>query len=813
MHKDVTSDKPGTCPKCGMALVPVQHQQTEAVETFKLPEKVQQLDAKTIEEKLKVQKHIINAHVSQDKSAVEITYHKAMITSKELNEFLQSKDFQNPELPLLSGEEALKISSHKMEMSHNSLYTCPMDPDVVTDHPGKCPKCGMDLVPMDTGGNGEHAGHTLHGGAESDFRRRFFITLPFVLTAMLFSPNIQKWFHFNLNFPGRELVLFIIGSFIFFFGGFPFFRGAKGELSKKNPAMMTLVAFAILAGYVFSVAATFLFPGESLYWEISTLISVFLLGHWLEMRAVRGATGALAELAKLIPPAAHLLKKDGSTEDVKTSEVKIGDLILVKPGEKIPIDGVVIKGESSVNESMITGESRPVDKKKDDKVIGGTLNQDGSLTIQVAKTGADTAISQIMKLIREAQSLKPNVQHLADRAAGILFYVAVTAGFLSFVYWSVVSPQGVIFAATVAVAAIVVACPHALGLAIPTVTTITSTLGAKNGILIKDMKGLEIARKINYVVFDKTGTLTKGEFGITDVVLKPESKISVKDLLRLSAAVESHSQHSIALGIVNRAKKDNVAIPEVKNFKSYPGKGAMGTVDNRTVTVGNRALLKELGIEVDSKDMDESRIKGKTPVYVIIDKKLEGVILLADIIREESKEAVNKLHEMGIKTAMLTGDTKDVAEAVGKELNVDTAFAEVLPKDKVNKVKELQKGGNIVAMVGDGVNDAPSLTQAHVGIAIGAGTDVAIESADIVLMKNNPLDVVKAISLSRKTNEKMVQNLIWATGYNVFAIPTAAGVLYPSLGILLRPEWAALLMSASSVIVVFNALLLRKTKL
>lgn len=703
-------------------------------------------------------------------------------------------------------------------VTKGTLYTCPMHPDIIKEQPGKCPKCGMDLYPMSPEGH-DHDKHEDHASMEYDFKKRFFITLPLVLLSMLLSPMIQMWLNINFIFPGRELVLFLIGTSIFFYGGLPFFKGAKGELFSKNPGMMTLVAFAITVGYSFSVAATFLpavrqglFPGESLYWEISTLISVFLLGHWLEMRSVRGATGALAELAKLIPPSAHLVK-DGNITEVKTEDLKIGDKVLVKPGEKIPIDGICIDGESSVNESMVTGESKPTNKKKGDKVIGGTINQDGSLTIEVSKTGADTAISQIMTLIREAQASKPNVQHLADKAAGVLFFVAIFAGVASFITWVFIIPIGVVFAATVAVAAIVVACPHALGLAIPVVTTITSTLGAKNGILIKDMKGLEIARKINYVVFDKTGTLTKGEFGVTNIILNKKSGIKDQDdLLKLAAAVEIQSQHSIARGIVNEAKNKKLEVPSIKEFKSYPGKGAVGKVDDKKITVGNKTMMEELKLEVGD-DITKTENKGNTPVYVAVDNQLAGIILLADIIREESKETVKRLHDMGIKTAMLTGDTQDVAGEVGKQLDIDTVFAQVLPEDKVNKVKELQKEGNIVAMVGDGVNDAPSLTQAHVGIAIGAGTDVAVESADIVLMKNDPLDVVKAISLSRKTNTKMVQNLIWATGYNVFAIPLAAGVLYPSFKILLRPEWAALLMSASSIIVVFNALLLRRTKL
>lgn len=693
------------------------------------------------------------------------------------------------------------------------LYACPMDPDVISEKPGECQKCGMELVPMGTNGGTEHKAHAGHLGAEQDFRRRFLVTLPFVLLIVALSPIVEKWLGFSVVFGGKEVAMFLIGTFIFFYGGWPFFMASRGELSRKNPAMMTLVAFAITAGYTFSAAATFVFPGESLYWEISTLISVFLLGHWMEMMAVRGATGALAELAKLIPPSAHLVK-DGDIVDVHTGQLLIGDRVLIKPGEKVPVDGMVVDGASSVNESMMTGESKPVAKKTGDHVIGGTINQDGSLTVEVSKIGADTALAQIMKLIREAQSSKPNIQLLADRAATVLFYVAVAAGISSFIFWFFLSPYGAIFAATVAVAAIVVACPHALGLAIPTVTSITSTLGAKNGILIKDMKGLEIARKLSYVIFDKTGTLTRGEFGVAKIIVAGAQQ-AVRDeneLLAFAAAVDMPSGHSIARGIVGEAKQRMLALPEAKNFKYFPGKGSSADILGRTVAVGNKKLLEELHItaETSRDDFDKT---ANTPVYVAVDNRLAGVILLTDMVREESREAIRKLRGMGIKTAMLTGDTQDAADLVGKELGIDTVFAHVLPKEKVEKVKALQNAGNIVAMVGDGVNDAPSLAQSHVGIAIGAGTDVAVESAGIVLIKNNPLDVVKAIALSRKTHRKMVQNLAWATGYNVLAIPIAAGVLYPSLHVLLRPEWAALLMSASSVIVVFNALLLRREKI
>lgn len=702
-------------------------------------------------------------------------------------------------------QQIVEIASSQV----SAFYTCPMDPDVISDKPGECPKCGMDLTPMDMGIGGQegHAGH----GAEENFKRRFFITLPFVLLVMTLSPNIERWLGFSLVFSNKELLTFLVGTFIFVYGGVPFFKASKGELSHKSPAMMTLVAFAITIGYGFSVAATFFFPGESLYWEVSTLISVFLLGHWLEMRAVRGATGALAELAKLIPPSAHLVK-GGKVTDAQTTQLVVGDRVLVKPGEKIPVDGEIVDGESSVSEAMLTGESRPIAKKVGDEVVGGSLNQDGSLTVEVSKTGTNTAIAQIMKLVREAQASKPNVQYLADQAATVLFYIAVAAGALSFIFWFFVSPQGAIFAATVAVAAIVVACPHALGLAIPTVTSITTTVGAKNGILIKDMKGFEIARKLNYVIFDKTGTLTKGEFGVTDILLSKASRVSNDDeLLRFAAAVDTHSQHSIGKGIVDEAKQRKIIIPEAKNFRSHPGRGASADVLGKHVLVGNRKLIEEQNILVIDNQAKSSKIA--TAVYVAVDNTFAGTIFLEDILREESKEAIRKLRDMGVKTAMLTGDTEDVANAVGKELGIDTVFAHVLPEDKVNKVKQLQDEGNIVAMVGDGVNDAAALTQSHAGIAIGAGTDVAVASASIVLMKNNPMDVVKAISLSRKTNSKMVQNLAWATGYNVFAIPIAAGVLYPLFGILLRPEWAALLMSASSVIVVFNALLLRNEKI
>ena len=693
-------------------------------------------------------------------------------------------------------------------------YICPMHGDVVSDKPGNCPKCGMNLIEVKTQ-TGQHQGHKMeavsvdhtqhHRKMAEDFKRRFFVVFPLTIVVLILSPKIQEWFGFTLEFPLRNTVLFGLGSLIALYGGWPFYVASKDELRSKNWGMMTLVSLAVLSGFLFSAAATFLFPGESLWWEISTLVLAFLFGHWMEMRAVIGTGNALRELAKLIPPTAHkILGKE--VKDVNTEELDKGNFVLVKPGEKIPIDGEVVDGESSVNEGMITGESRPVEKKVGDGVIGGTINNDGSLTIKVTKTGNETAVAQIMELIRQAQETKPAVQKLADKAANTLTITAIVVGSGTFIYWFFINPQGAIFAATLAITVVVIACPHALGLAIPTVTTITSALAARNGILIRDMKGLEVARKLDYIVLDKTGTLTKGEFGVSDITIH-NSSLTTQGLLKLAAAVETHSQHSIARGIVNAAKAKGISPPPVKDFKSYPGKGASGSVDGKQVLIGNRSLFKEKGIEV-SGDEESSG----TEIFVAVDELFVGTILVEDTIREESREAISQLHGLGVKTAMLTGDKKDIAEMVGKKLGIDTVFAEVLPEDKVNKVKELQDKGYTVGMVGDGVNDAPSLTQAHIGIAIGAGTDVAIESAEIVLVKSNPLDIVKVVALSRATNSKMKQNLAWATGYNVLAIPAAAGLFIP-WGIMLRPEYGAILMSASSLIVVANALALRKVNL
>ncbi len=716
-------------------------------------------------------------------------------------------------------------------MNENKVrYTCPMHSEVVSDVPGDCPKCGMSLEEEKVGGKSakaekkgldhqkfhSHPGHheemdpmEHHWMMAEDFKKRFLVVLPLTIIVLILSPKIQEWFYFSIKFNLQDFVLFILGNFIVWYGGLPFFQAAKAELKTKNYGMMTLVSLAVLSGYFFSFIATFLFPEDALWWEISTLVLVFLFGHWMEMRAVIGTGGALKELAKLIPPTAHKLKGK-QVEDVPTEKLVRGDLVLVKPGEKIPADGIVVDGVSLVDEAMITGESKPQEKKKGSEVIGGTINIDGSLTVKITKTGKESALSQIMDLITQAQNTKPSVQKLADKAANILTLIAVVVSIGTFLYWSVFNPQGIVFALTLAITVIVIACPHALGLAIPTVTTISTSLAARNGILIRDMKGLEVAKNLDYIVLDKTGTLTEGKFGVAKIIENKRLKIKSDEILKMAASVEIHSQHSIGQGIVEEARLRRLEFEPAKNFKSYPGKGATAVVNGDLLAVGNKKMLQEMkildsGLEIPDKTYG-------TLVYVARRREILGAIILEDKIRPESKRAVEEFHRMGIKVAMLTGDRKEVAQKVGKELGIDTIFAEVLPQDKVRKVRELQGKGYIVGMVGDGVNDAPSLTQAHVGIAIGAGTSVAIESAEIVLVKSNPLDIVKVIKLSRKVDAKIKQNLLWATGYNVLAIPAAAGVFYP-WRITLRPEWAALAMSASSIIVVANALLLRRTEL
>jgi len=654
--------------------------------------------------------------------------------------------------------------------------------------------------------------HDHHAMMEADFRRRFWVVLALTVPVLLLSPTIQNWFGFTLTFLGAQYVLFTLATVIAFYGTWPFYKGARKALRSGVLDMNVLVSLAVSAGYLFSVGATFIFTAVDFYWEVATLVLVLLLGHWLEMRAVRGTAGALRELVKLIPPTAHRIVDD-QIEEVPTAQVQVGDLLLIRPGEKIPIDGEVLEGQSGVNEAMITGESKPVAKGEGDQVIGGSLNGEGALRIRVARTGEETALAQIISLVKEAQASKPPVQRLADRAAHWLTIIAVTVAVAAFLFWLLVGGQTAVFALTLAVTVLVIACPHALGLAIPVVTTISTTLGARSGMLIRNADATETARRLDVVVYDKTGTLTRGEFGVTDVITLADWDEDT--LLRRVAAAEVNSEHVIAQGVVRSAAEaqDAKRLPQATDFQAIPGKGAQAVVEGVKLSVGNRALLGDLGLSLpDNPRLAELERQGKTVIYAAADGRLVGAIALADLIREESREAVQALKEMGLQVAMLTGDSQAVADWVAGELDLDIVFAEVRPEQKSETIKELQGQGKVVAMVGDGINDAPALIQADVGIAIGAGTDVAIESAAVVLMKNDPRDVVGLIRLSRATMSKMRQNLIWATGYNVVAIPAAAGVLQP-WGIILRPEWGALIMSASTIIVAFNALLLRRTRL
>ncbi|MHA2174119.1 MAG: heavy metal translocating P-type ATPase [Candidatus Hodarchaeales archaeon] len=667
----------------------------------------------------------------------------------------------------------------------------------------------------------EHREHREHKGMDpsahhrmmaKDMRNRFFITGILAIPVLLLSPTIQEWLGLTISeFPGNELILLVFSSIIAFYGGFPFYKGAQKSLKNRRADMMVLVTVAVLAGYLYSLGTTFLFEAPDFYWEISTLVVFLLFGHWMEMRAVSGASGALTELVKLVPAQANLMKGNEIIE-TPTDALKTGDIVLVKPGESIPVDGIIIEGQSAINEAMITGESVPVSKKLDDQVIGGTINGQGSLQIKVTKTGEDTTISQISRMVRDAQSSKPQSQQLADRAANYLTIIALGVGSLTFLFWYVLLGTDLVFALTLTITVIVIACPHALGLAIPTVTSIATNLAAKSGMLIKTGNTLEDARKIDTIVFDKTGTLTLGEFGVTDIVSTDDWEEPL--LLTLAAALEKNSEHTIAQGIVKKAVEEGLSLPVATNFQSFTGKGAKALIDSQEVYIGNPRLMSEIQIDVNhfKETINSLSSKGKTVVLVAAGGKLKGIIALADIIRGESYRAVKSLQEMGLKVAMFTGDNQKVAQYVSEELGLDYYFAELLPGDKSTKVKELQDQGMSVAMVGDGINDAPALTQANIGIAIGAGTDVAVESADVVLIKNNPLDIASLIFLSQATTQKMKENLIWATGYNAFAIPLAAGVLAP-FGIFLRPEVGALFMAASSIIVVINALLLRRQKL
>nr|WP_232316282.1 heavy metal translocating P-type ATPase [Methanosarcina vacuolata] len=663
----------------------------------------------------------------------------------------------------------------------------------------------------------EHKGHEAAGGKGhgnhhthmlEDFKRRFIVSFVLTFPILLLSPMIQDFFNFELRVPGADYLTFLLSSVVYLYGGYPFLKGIKEELSEKSPGMMTLIAVAISVAYFYSSAVVFGLYGKVFFWELATLIDIMLLGHWLEMRSVMGASRALEELVKIMPSVAHL-KKNGEVVDVGVDQLKIGDKVLIKPGEKVPVDGTVVEGTSSVNESMLTGESKPVTKKPGNDVIGGSINGEAAFIVSVEKTGKDTYLNQVVELVRAAQESKSKTQDLANRAAMYLTITALTVGAITFILWILLGQQ-LVFALERAVTVMVITCPHALGLAIPLVVAVSTSIAAKSGLLIRDRQAFERARNLQAIIFDKTGTLTEGRFGVTDVVsLSGEGNGTGKDgrddekILSLVASLEASSEHPIAAGILESAREKGLQTQSVEEFSSIPGKGVQGLIGGKKFLVVSPGYLEENGIALKNDKVEEIESQGKTVVFLLEEKRVLGAVALADIIRKESREAISKLKSMGIKCLMLTGDNRYVAAWVSKELELDDYFAEVLPHEKAEKVREVQ-AEYITGMVGDGVNDAPALAQADVGIAIGAGTDVAIETADIVLVKNDPRDVVDIIRLSRKTYSKMYQNLLWATWYNIFAIPLAAGILY-GYGILLSPAIGAVFMSLSTVIVAVNA--------
>jgi Cu2+-exporting ATPase len=641
------------------------------------------------------------------------------------------------------------------------------------------------------------------------FRTRFWVCLVLTIPVLLYAEGLWELFGLEApDLPGGGAVSFVLATAIYVYGGSVFIRSAGHELRARLPGMMTLVSVGISAAYLYSVATTFWAEGEGFYWELATLVDIMLLGHWIEMRAVGRAQGALSELAQLLPDTAERIS-DERTEEVPVSAIEAGDVVLVRPGGRVPVDGEVIDGESETNESMITGESRPVGKRPGDQVVAGTVNGSGALRIRVSRVGEETALAGIMRLVAEAQASKSRAQAIADRAAMVLTYVAIGAGLLTMIGW-LLTDRGADFVAERAVTVVVIACPHALGLAVPLVIAISTTLAARSGLLVRNRLALEMARDLDVVVFDKTGTLTLGEIGVVGVVA--DGTGSEERVLAVAAGLEEGSEHALGRAIVEEASSRGVKPSAVTDFEALKGRGVRARVEGHAAYVGGPRLLETLGVRAEGPVGERAKAwssEGRTVVHVVEDEHVIGTIALADVIRPESREAVQHLKEMGVRVAMITGDSEDVASAVARELGLDEYFAQVLPEHKAEQVKELQSKGLRVAMVGDGVNDAPALAQADIGIAIGAGTDVAIEAADVVLVRSDPRDAARVVGLSKASYRKMLQNLAWAAGYNVVAIPLAAGVL-ASLGILLAPAVGALLMSASTVVVALNAQLLRR---
>ena len=645
----------------------------------------------------------------------------------------------------------------------------------------------------------EHHDHQNHHAMMlEDFKKRFWISLALTIPIMAMAPMIQGFFGISWSFPGMDYIRFGLSTIVFFYGGWPFLTGLVDEVKQKQPGMMTLIALAIVVAYGYSSLVIFFIEGKTFFWELSSLIAIMLLGHWLEMRSVMGASGALEELASLIPDEAHLIRDEGETEDIKVSDLEKGQVVLVKPGEKIPVDGKVTDGESHVNESMITGESTPVAKKKGDDVIGGSINSQGTLKVEITHTGEDAYLNKVVDMVKSAQQSKSKTQNYADKAAGYLFYFALGAGIITIIVWLLTGHQ-FDYALERMVTVMVISCPHALGLAIPLVVAISTAISAKNGLLIRNRTAFEQARKINLLIFDKTGTLTKGEFGVTGYASTANAHDD--DILKIAASLEQSSEHPLAAGILKKAREKELKLEEVSDFETITGKGIRAKIDQTEYYLVGPGFLEENTINKPDDIESEGPV---TTVFLVKDKKVEGYLQLSDEIRETSKEAIKTLHDNGIEVMMATGDNEKVAKAVSKELGLDNYKANVLPEDKKSIVEKAQDEGKFVAMTGDGINDAPALAQADVGIAVGSGTDVAAETADIVLVESDPKDITNLILFGKATYKKMQQNLIWAAGYNIVAVPLAAGVLAPA-GILLSPAVGAILMSLSTVIVAINA--------
>lgn len=649
---------------------------------------------------------------------------------------------------------------------------------------------------------GGHAGH--HAMMIKDFKKRFWVSLILAIPISLLSPMVQMLFGYEINFLGDDLLLFVLSTVLFFYGGKPFLTGAWGELKSRTPAMMMLISLAIITAYVYSTLTTFFISGSDFFFELATLIVIMLLGHWIEMRSVMGASKALEVLIKLMPKEAHKIDESGNIMEVTIEDLKPGDRILVKSGEKIPLDGTIYEGTSTVDESMLTGESVPIEKNPGMNAIGASVNGEGVLKIKVNKVGNDTYLAQVIQLVRDAETTKSKAQGFADIAAKWLFYVAVIVGLLTIVYWSVTGDFD--FALERMVTVLIIACPHALGLAGPLVTSRSTSIAASKGLLIRNRIAFEGAHKIDKIVFDKTGTLTEGNFGVTDI--QPANGISKLELLALAYSVETQSDHPIAKGIVKEGKEQRLEIDDVKNYRNLAGKGLTATINGAEISIISPGAMKNNQFYFDEKEYETLAQQGKTVVFILKNHELQGMIALADIIRESSYKVIKELNDLGVETIMMTGDNKRVANYVGGKLGLSQVIAEVLPHEKSKYVSELKKNGKRVAMIGDGINDAPALAESDVGIAIGAGTDVALETADIVLVDSDPADVLAIIKLSKASYKKTIENFIWAAGYNIIALPLAAGVLI-NQGILITPAIGAVVMSLSTIIVAINAQMLK----